>query len=808
MMMPNSKRSITFKVIGGYLIVAALAAVAVWFIYFRVIKFTKIAQNNNSNNEKLFLVSEITTGLYKTENISRSLIQRGGEEDISLYRSEIDSIKSNILKLREIYPDSLMQFELDSISLLLNRKTDNLETLTELRQQDRNTNYYTQVIKELEKVDESFADKNYNNRFKNLQPHQRSVLIKLLEFADDEKPLTKKSADSIIGSVKTVLTELEASNRRFRETLNEKEAELLDNDMILSQQLRNLLNKIEIEERQESLENTANSQQMLEETSTIILIGGILSILIILVFLFLIMQDVTRSQRYRMQLEEAKSFAESLLKSREQFMAAITHDLRSPLNTVIGYTELMQKTNLSNKQKHYLLQLKRSSDFILRLVNDLLDLSKLEAGKMLIEKLPFNPKKLITDTVQNSIPGNQEKNVEVVIDIPESLDVQVLSDPFRLKQIIANLVTNAYKFTEEGEIRVTAFLKQKIEDTYLLDISIKDTGIGISEEKKEMIFEEFSQENSGIEKKYGGSGLGLSITQRLTKLLNGDVKLNTELGEGSEFIISIPVIKLNKEVVDVLKSETTMLPKTDLKGKKVLVVDDEASQLSLTSELVKSLKMEADTCHNGAEAIKKLQLHDYDLVLTDIQMPIKDGFDLVKYIRGQENLKEIPVIALSGQTNVLPEVYKKAGFNKNLVKPYRPEELLKTISDIFKVEIKTNSKKPILNGKNHTTEYDLDEIFQFSGGDQKAMAVILKAFLESSKNNIIDIEKALNDNNYEEIGRVSHKMLPMLRQMKVEHVTPTLQKLEAHEEVSSGEIAKTIADLRTLLANLEAEITA
>ena len=207
-------------------------------------------------------MSEITTSLYETENISRRLIQTGNEDELELYRNELDSIRKDVRILKNSYSDSLMQSELDSISILLNRKTSNLEELFKLREQDRNTNYYSQVLQELRKVNESF-DPNYDERFANLEPHQRRVLIRLLEYSreDNAQQITNQTADSIIGSVKNVLAELEAANRRFRQTVNEKENELLENDVILNQQLRKLLTSIEQEERISSLERAEASEQ-------------------------------------------------------------------------------------------------------------------------------------------------------------------------------------------------------------------------------------------------------------------------------------------------------------------------------------------------------------------------------------------------------------------------------------------------------------------------------------------------------------------------------------------------------------------
>ncbi|MGB8704495.1 MAG: histidine kinase dimerization/phospho-acceptor domain-containing protein, partial [Gillisia sp.] len=507
--MKNAKRSITFKVVLGYLSIAALAGIAVWFTYTQVLKFSELTKNNDLNNRQLVLVSEIATELYETESTGRRFIQSEDSTYLHQYSRQISTIQNSISSLKSTYADPLMKQELDSISTLLSKKGENLQDLLQLRSRDRNTSYYREVIKELEKVDKSFNQPDYENRFLNLKPYQRRALIKLLEYSQNQnEEKTGISADSLVKSVKKVLSELETENQQFRNIINKKENELLDNDMVLNEQLRKLLNSVEREERQTTLQKAQNFRVLLTRISRIIIIIGIASVLIILVFLLLITQDISRSQRYRMEMEKAKAFTESLMKRREQFIAAITHDLRSPLNTVMGYSELMEKSNLSDKQQHYLGYIKKSSEFILHLVNDLLDLSKLDAGKMLIEKLPFNPKKLLEEAVYNTIPENEHKKLKVQIYAAEDTDCQVLSDPFRIKQLLSNLISNAYKFTEEGEITASIHLEKQIENSYLMKISIKDSGIGISEEKQEEIFEEFSQEHQQIEKKYGGTGLG------------------------------------------------------------------------------------------------------------------------------------------------------------------------------------------------------------------------------------------------------------------------------------------------------------
>lgn len=805
--MENPKRSITLKVIVGYLLVAALAAIAIWFTYSQVVKFSAVTQTNNLGNQQLVLVSEIATELYETESIGRQFIQSGDTTDLQRYNSQIENIQTSIDSLRNSHADSNMKVELDSIASLLSKKSENLEDLLLLRSRDRNTNYYREVIRELQKVDPSFKSSNYENRFRNLEPHQRRVLVKLLDFSEDEQ-ISTVSADSLVQSVKLVLSELERQNQQFREIVNEKENELLVNDMILNEQLRNLLRVVEREERETSLARVENSEIMLKDISQTIIFVGVACIFIILLFLLLIVKDISRSQRYRSELEKAKTFTEALMHRREQFIATITHDLRSPLNTVMGYTELMGKSGLTKKQDHYLSHLRKSSEYILHLVNDLLDLSKLDAGRMLVENLPFNPKNLLEDTFYNTIPEDDKKNLKLNVYATPEADCKVLSDPFRIKQILSNLIANAYKFTDEGEITASLSLQKKIEDSYILIISIKDTGIGIIKSKQDEIFEEFSQEHGEIEKKYGGTGLGLAITKRIAKLLQGTVELKSEPGKGSEFIVRIPVKRMKNDL-EITPNPEESKPEVKLQGKTILVVDDESSQLALSKELIKSTGMNCHTSSNGEEALAKLKQHKYHLVLTDIQMPRMDGFELLHAMKMDPKMAEIPVIAISGRTNVPAEKYTEAGFSGNILKPYKPVDLLFKIEQILRVAFEKKEKSG-RKFSNEISEYTLEEIFLFTGEDQESLDTILNVFIESTQMNLQEIELALENDDHEKIAQIAHRMLPMFKQLKAKDIIPQLEKLENKDPdaLNRENISALLNEIKKLLFQLEKEVKA
>jgi signal transduction histidine kinase/DNA-binding NarL/FixJ family response regulator len=803
--MAKKRSSITFTVFAGYFLLTVLMGLAVWFIYNQVIDYASMTERSAAGNQKLLLVGDAATKLYEAESLSRQLIQTADVEGLDTYTAKIDSIKTTLASLQNFRTDSSLDREIDSINMLLSRKTENLKELLELRALGETDSYYARVLNELRRVDENFERTNYEQRFKDLQPHQRQLLIKLLEYSDAEDPEPPGiTIDSLVNSVKTVLSQLETRERRYRAALREQEDQLLANEVELNSRLRILFSTLETEERIASIDQVAAWQETVEDTSRIIGFLGAASLIVILTFVFLVTQDVIKSQRYRKELEAAKTYAESLLSSREQFMNTVTHDLRSPLNSVIGYTGLLEKSGLNKSQNRYLEQLKKSSDYLLHLVNDLLDLSRLEAGKMSIEELAFNPKNLIEETVENAVPPEKPREVKVTTQVAEELDRAFITDPFRIKQILTNLVSNACKFTPKGSVEVRAWLRQA-KNNPVLCIEVKDTGIGISEAQKEKVFEEFSQEDSSIEKRYGGTGLGLAISKKLTDLLQGRISLESEPGKGSTFLLEIPVDYAAKS-----ESLTPIaaLPVKDVKKFSILIVDDEPAQLGLLKELIRSTGMSFRTAQNGREALEKLQKEIPDLVLTDIQMPEMDGFELLKSTKDDEQLKHVPIVALSGQPNVSPAEYLKMGFSGSLLKPYSSQKLIKIIGDLLEIRLSLETVKgreSIKSNKN----YDLNEIRSFSGDDPEAMDAILTAFIESTRSNLQALELAYQKGEKKKVSAIAHKMLPMFRQLQVPYIIDGLATLENPEGKVQKEIdfEKLTAEINELLLQLQKEIT-
>lgn len=785
----------------GYILLTIFGALTIWFIYNKVIELNKPEENERSN-QKLALISEAATRLYTTEGISKNVIQNNDTSALKNFRLSIDTISMVLDSLKVIYNEKNTRNELDSISSLLRLKEQNLAELLDFRDKNASNNYYDRVLKRLEQADYLFGSTDYEEMAKDLKPYQKKVLVDFLEYAEEDNAdrLTNRTADELITTTKQVLLSLELQEHEYQKNITQKENKLLNNDLKISDRLRKIRAKIEREEIESSLRRIEDSQNTVDQTYVIMTVFGIACLITILIFGFMIIKDNNKSKLYRRELEEAKSYAEQLLQSREQIMATVTHDLRSPLNSILGYADLMGKTTLDPKQKNYVRQLKKSSTYTTKLVNDLLDLSRLESHKIRIEKLPFDPSNLIRDVVSTTIPTPDLKKIAIKTVINKELESTFISDPFRIQQILSNLVGNAYKFTKKGFLLIEADLKEH-RNTFCLHVKVEDSGIGISEDRQKVIFEEFSQAEESIQKQFGGFGLGLTISRKLTDLLGGEITLKSELGVGTQFDVYIPVEQADR---DKMRSANEDIRIKDSQNKHLLVVDDEASQLGLLREILVATGFKVVLAKNGLEALIELEAREFDAVFTDLQMPEMDGFELIKKIRKFKSKEELPVIALSGLTDKSVAEYQRLGFTSYLLKPYNSNRLIQVLAESLDLEMEISTRSVINKEHNKTNLYDLTELEVFTAGDDEAMAGILESLIESTQENINRLLQSKRKEDWETTAFVAHKMLPMWRQIKAHSVIDLLEKLESYQtmKLSDKEIIAIVNKVEVNLKKL------
>lgn len=376
------------------------------------------------------------------------------------------------------------------------------------------------------------------------------------------------------------------------------------------------------------------------------------------------------------EILQAKEAAEEAAKVKAQFISTISHEIRTPLNAIVGVTNLLQQSNPPTSQLENLNILKISSDNLLALVNNILDFSKMEAGKMQFENIEFNLKSIVLDIRDLFSVKAAEKGVELLVSFDEKIPAVLKGDPLRINQLLINLVSNAIKFTERGYVKIEVGLQLSTVNHSLVHFKIKDTGIGISNQKQNQIFESFTQADGNITRKYGGSGLGLSICKRILENLNSKLQLSSEPGTGSTFYFSINFEVSRNAAVG--KSQRTASFEDSLKGKRVLIAEDNMMNILVIRQFLHKWEVLTDVVMNGKEAYSKALTETFDAILMDIHMPEMDGIEATKLIRKipDERKRRIPIIAITAENEMQfrQKVYE-VGMNDYIFKPFNPDDL-------------------------------------------------------------------------------------------------------------------------------------
>ncbi|MDT0646128.1 ATP-binding protein [Zunongwangia sp. F260] len=388
-------------------------------------------------------------------------------------------------------------------------------------------------------------------------------------------------------------------------------------------------------------------------------------------------------QKKNSELTLAKENAEKASLAKAQFLSTITHELRTPLYAVTGLTHLLLEESPTENQKEHLNSLKFSGEYLLSLINNILDLNKLEANKVEVMQTTFNLKRRISDVLVALKNSADEKNTSIHLSFDNSIPTKLKGDPLKISQILINLIGNSIKFTENGDIWISVYKIKQLNETVYLSFQIKDNGEGISKEKQKAIFENFTQGSTQINRKFGGTGLGLSIVKNLLSLLNSEIKLESDLGKGSKFTFELKFEALENPAIgqpNKLKEEKPVILSNDIMiDKRILIVEDNKINQMITRKILEKNKVICDVADNGTIAIEKVHNNHFDLILMDIHMPGISGIEATIEIRKfNEN---IPIIALTAVTldENLDEFYLN-GFNDIIPKPYKTEEFFNKIN--------------------------------------------------------------------------------------------------------------------------------
>ncbi|MEO8533260.1 MAG: hybrid sensor histidine kinase/response regulator [Flavobacterium sp.] len=803
-----------FKVLFSYIALLGLVVTVGWFLYSENAVYNKLEDKIALEKTKILRVSKLFSNVYKTESLARKTIQTNSENDFKSYLIETDSLKSRIDTLKQIVTTEYQKVLLDSVTYLLSEKTDNIKQLKTIKNKAEDEVSVNTAINEITKMEFKLRKLELHDFTKSpneLGNYQRNVLQKYVDYLNQNIPddstntLSKQASDSILANSKKLLSNVKLKAEKKKESLNFEENKLLKNEIAISEQLRKVLRIIEREIIINSIKNNSLKEKSLKKVNEIVTVSAIIGLFLTVFFSILIVSDYSKSQLYKKQLEIANFKTRNLLKSREQLISTVSHDLKTPLSTIVGYTELLGNSDVNTKQSYFVKNIKNSSEYISQLVQDLLDFSQIEAGKISIEKVPFLLPEVIEDAAKNIQTVYKNKNIDLIINVDEKLNSKIVGDPFRLKQILTNIVGNAYKFTEEGFIKISTYAS---EDNFFV-ITIEDTGIGIEKGNQQLVFEEFAQANENIEKKYGGTGLGLSICQKIIAILGGNLTLESTFGEGSTFEIRLPLLFDNNPATP---AETKKQPVfINTKKQTFVVIDDDINLLNLTSGVLRQEKHEVLSFNRASKALEAIANTNFDFIITDIQMPEMDGFMFIEKLKNTNNstFKNQPVIALTGRTDLDFSVYTNAGFTTVIKKPYSPKVLLETIHQILAhnplpdTEIKPVEEIP------SAELYSLETLKDFLGNDNESLKDVIKAFIDSTQENLVYLEKAILEKNTAEIGAIAHRIAPMFKQIQSNEIANTLKALEK-DEFKEEELSSVFESLKTkteiLFISLKKEI--
>jgi len=780
--MDGSSTKFTQKIIISYLLLVILAGIASFYVYSEIHDYLS-TETEEENDNKLLKTNSFLSQLYEAERLSKLTLQSKKRKNFIAYASKIDSIFKDITALRTLSENEQQQYLLDSLQLLLEKKVRNTEVLRKLKTQDQTSVAISTALKEFDQMEANLGvitAEGLAPNLNELSPKAQETIRKVAQYLNDNIPTDDadeelaKSADSILKVSRGLLKEVQDENIINLKALTEQEVAINKTDIELSQQLRDILSSFEKEILVNSINDNIKKETALKRSIRLASSAALLGFLVVVLFIFILNRDFWKANLYRQNLEKEKKFSDLLLKSRERLIRTVSHDVRTPLNSISGYTELLEDSEVSRKQKKYLSSIRSATSYMNNLVNDLLDFSQLEAEKMTPEKIAFNLSDLLIETAQNIATAQTNKNISLSIHMDNALEKPIINDPIRIRQIVSNLLGNAYKFTKKGEIRLIATIVNKSENNKEVSISISDTGVGISGEQQHLIFNEFTQVLHNKEEKYTGYGLGLAISKKLTKLLKGSLTVESELGKGSVFTLKFPIVFDSKE-----KKEKALEQPVPLKKPlRILIIDDDTSFLHMLGEML------------GREGVTPLLFNDfnmvpkiasdlsYDLVLTDIEMPNASGFDVVRHLLSENygHYKNQPIIAMTGRKNLEKDFFLSKGFTAVLKKPFSKSAILQQIGILH------HSNKIALNyveeNSNKKGLYQIDLLQSFLGDDSSAIRELLVTFQNDIIKNRHYLSTAIDSRNSADTAKVAHRMLPMFRQLKIQQAIPMLEKFE------------------------------
>ncbi|MDR1652627.1 MAG: response regulator [Prevotellaceae bacterium] len=786
-------------VLTGYILLIILLLVGIVGITYQIQRMSKINKNNNES-QNLITVSYVLATLYSAESIGSLVYVSNLEIDYALLArkdSLMSVVKNGISELKRHTDNKDFIEKLDTVEILLSQKTDNelkiiqlLNTIMKLPLQQRQITtilskkelaHLATVIKNrdsrlMDSTRVVVRQKSFGEKFGDLFRSQTkdSLFLQTVQNTEIDEEIVPLSVtlDTISQFVTDFIYERNRKSFKMAAMLSMQQIELQSTNETLFGKINIILRNLE--ER----EFFTKEQLIREQNATLFnsnKIGNIVTLAALIISISVIvitMRLINRQRDYRRQLEKQNAQIERLLKSREWMMLSISHDIKAPISSIMGYTDLLSTNNKTDSEQNYITNMKNSSLQVLELVNNLLNFHKIEQGKLEAKLSEFIPYQHANEVFMMFKSVARTKKLDFTINnhIPENL--QCKSDITFINQIVNNLISNALKFTEEGEINLETKLEQTNGKKELV-FSIRDTGIGISPEDLHRLFNEFERIQSSEVQHIEGSGLGLSISHKLATLLDGQITVQSEKGKGSTFRLTIPALD-----VKMLGGSSQNAVNQRNTKQKLLFVDDDLLMLKVYEEMTKKTGYDPYTTDKANQIVNILENNDIDIVFCDIKMPEINGFALVETVK--QNVKSPPpIVALSAVSPCSDSELKAGGFVDFLQKPFDIIELNNIVNKL------TGKPQDLKNkdaeSKTPEKRANFTSLLNYALGDHKASEMILRTFISENVNIACKIQTAIDNADNARLKELAHKLLPRMKMINNQEIVKILHALERGE---------------------------
>lgn len=757
------RNSIQLK-IGLLMIAAVILLSATSFLLYRNLSSIVSSIRIDVNPElRLLSIRDISMDLEKAGNSVRIYTITKDPADIKPYYDIISNIDEKVSRFRyECRNDSSLLVQADTISRLIEDNIFIWNELLILYKDNRVIDYLTQLSDELNTA-ATAAD-------------QKRGILKRVFSRDKKKPTEEKE---IVEDINEVVRQTSTT----RDELAQQESQLAVNSSIITAKFYDLITKMENEVFEQIRAKGDAADEIAEKTYRLLVMlsisGGLLAILV----LYIIIRYARNAYAYQLALEKSKDEAEKLSRTRELFMANMSHEIRTPVTAISGFTEQLLHEPLNENLNGSLRIIKSSSDHLLRIIDDILDFSKLQNNKLTLEKVHFSIGRLVDEVYALFEKQALSNNTLLSFSLSEDTPPVLLGDPFRLKQIMINLVSNSVKFTRNGNVHFSVGSVGKKEGEIDLLMEFTDTGIGIDESKIDIIFEDFTQAEMSTTRKYGGTGLGLSIVKRLVELHQGTIDFRSRKNQGTKIICRLPYLKGDEREVTKEMPSALSIPDPIL-GMRFLIVDDEEYNRLLFKKILNRWKIRFTESVSGVEALELLKEEKYDLLFMDMRMPGIDGFKTARFIRDEMDIKEsdMPIVIVSAAPlSDEWQKYRKAGVNAFLQKPFTEEKLLTTILNVM-----GDHTRVTLSGEDEmsqeisagTDKINLKNLIHIAGNDEQFVNQMLASFITSSEKLLDEMQEAAREKRWESLSDLSHKMIPPCRHIGAMDLCSLLSDIE------------------------------